>query len=316
MAASYNTIVVLFMLVTLGFVLAKRKLFTEEVGNAFSKFVINFALPVEIFLRITRDFNKAELIEAFQEILLPLFTVIFLFIFGFFVSKILRIDNKQIGAFILCFASPSAAFIGFPIVLGIYGDKGLPYALLYYVLTSLATWTVGVFLLNRDGNLINGIKTKFNIMRVFKEVLSPPVLGFLLGGIVVWIGWGVPTVFKSLFSYIGGMTSPLAMLFIGITIYQTGFKKLRFSKEIVGILIGRYLVAPLIVIGLSAWLSVSPLMGAVCLIQASLPVSNTVAILTGERKIDVGFTDAALSYSLFLYLAIFPLLTKVIETVF
>lgn len=316
MAASYDTIIVLFMIVALGFILAKRKIFTEEVGEAFSTFVINFTLPLEIFLRITRDFNKTELIKVFQEILLPLCTVISLFIIGFFLSKVVRVSNKQIGAFILCFASPSAAFIGFPIILGIYGDRGLPYALLYYVLTSLATWTVGVLLLNRDANLTNGVKTKFDVIRVFKEVLSPPVLGFLLGGFVVWMGWRIPVLFKSLFGYVGGMTSPMAMLFIGITIYQTGFKRLKFSKEIIGILLGRYIVAPLIVIGLSMWLSVSPLMGAVCLIQASLPVSNTVAILTGERKIDVSFTDASLSYSLFLYLLAFPLLIRVTELFF
>ena len=58
MLASYSTILVLFSIISLGYVLARKRIFTQDVSTALSYFVIHFALPLEIFLRITRDFTK------------------------------------------------------------------------------------------------------------------------------------------------------------------------------------------------------------------------------------------------------------------
>lgn len=310
MLSSYSTIVVLFSIIALGYLLAKKQIFTNDVSKALSYFVINFALPLEIFLRITRDFNKKELISLFRESLFPVITICLILILGYLSAYLFKVAKHQMGAFTLCFSSPSAAFIGLPIILGLYGDKGLPYALLVYVVTSLSTWTVGVMLLNRDSKLANHTHTPFDSKRMIKELLSPPIVAFLLASVLVWFNIAPPTVIKTLFGYIGDTTSALAMLFIGTTIYQTGIKNLTFSKETVGILIGRFVIAPFIVILLSKFFHVSTMMSIVCLIQFSIPVSNTVAILAGEKHVDVSFTDSSLTYSLLAYLFVFPILMK------
>jgi len=281
MLASYSTILVLFLIIGLGYLLSKKGIFTKEVSTALSFFVINFALPLEIFLRITRDFTKHQLLLLFKESLLPILIMAVVLTIGYLSTYLFKVAKHQIGAFTLCFSSPSAAFIGMPIIIGLYGDKGLPYALLGYVVTSLATWTIGVVLLNRDSELANHIHTPFDVTRMLKELLSPPIIAFILASLVVYIGIPMPVFIKSLFSYIGDTTSALAMLFIGTTIYQTGLKNLTFSKEVLGILFGRFIVAPVTVIILAKLLHTSNMMGAVCLIQFSIPVSNTVAILAG-----------------------------------
>ncbi|AQP53191.1 AEC family transporter [Vagococcus penaei] len=316
MLANYSTIIVLFAIIAMGYLIARKKKFTKEISAAMSFFVITFSLPAEIFLRITREFTKNDLIAVFKDALLPLLVIILLFLSGFFLAKIFNKGNQTSGGFILCFASPSAAFIGFPIILGLYGDRGLPYALLYYILTSLATWTVGVTLINKDGDRINGTKTTFSVMKLVKEVFSAPVIAFIIAGIFVFMGWHLPTIGQTFFNYIGETTSPLAMLFIGMSIYEIGLSKLKFTKEVLGILVGRFIVAPIIVVVFAKLLNVSSMMAAVCLIQASLPVSNSVAILTGERNIDVDVTDSSLTYSLLAYLVIFPVLMKLIDLFF
>ena len=238
------------------------------------------------------------------------------FIIGYLSSNLFKVARAQRGAFTLCFASPSAAFIGMPIILGLYGDKGLPYALLVYIVTSLSTWTIGVMLLNKDDELTNNRHTSFDLKRTITELFSPPIIAFLLATLLVILNIPLPVFFKSLFGYIGETTSALAMLFIGTTIYQTGIKNLVFSKEVLGILCGRFIITPIIVILLAYFFHISTLMGAVCLIQFSIPVSNTVAILAGEKHIDISFTDSSLTYSLFAYLLAFPVLMKLVSLFF
>lgn len=316
MLASYSTILVLFSIISLGYVLARKRIFTQDVSTALSYFVIHFALPLEIFLRITRDFTKQKLLSLFKESFFPVLIISLVFIIGYLSSNLFKVARAQRGAFTLCFASPSAAFIGMPIILGLYGDKGLPYALLVYIVTSLSTWTIGVMLLNKDDELTNNRHTSFDLKRTITELFSPPIIAFLLATLLVILNIPLPVFFKSLFGYIGETTSALAMLFIGTTIYQTGIKNLVFSKEVLGILCGRFIITPIIVILLAYFFHISTLMGAVCLIQFSIPVSNTVAILAGEKHIDISFTDSSLTYSLFAYLLAFPVLMKLVSLFF
>ncbi|RHH69117.1 AEC family transporter [Vagococcus sp. AM17-17] len=316
MLTSYSTILVLFIIIALGYILAKRGIFTNDVSSALSFFVINFALPLEIFLRIMRDFNKQKLENLFKESFFPILVICFVLLIGYFSSSLFKVSKEQKGAFTLCFASPSAAFIGMPIILGLYGDKGLPYALLVYVVTSLSTWTIGITLLNRDSELSTHTHTPFDLSRTIKELLSPPIVAFIIASLLVVLNIPLPFFVKSLFGYIGNTTSALAMLFIGTTIFRTGIKNLTFSKEVLGILFGRFFITPLIVLLFAHLFHISNTMGAICLLQFSIPVSNTVAILAGEKHVDVGFTDSSLTYSLLAYLFLFPILMKLVTVFF
>jgi len=315
-SASYSTIIVLFSIIALGYFLAKKQLFTRDVSKALSYFVLTFALPLEIFLRITRDLTKKELLALLKEAIFPVLIICCILLIGYLSSGLFGVKKNQVGAFTLCFSSPSAAFIGLPIILGLYGDKGLPYALLVYIVTSLSTWTIGVMLLNRDSDKTNQTHSTFDFKRTLKELFSPPIIAFILASLMVCFNLDLPLAIKSLFNYIGSTTSTLAMLFIGTTIFQTGIKNLTFSKETIGILIGRFVISPIIVLLLSTFLHVSKMMSAVCLIQFSIPVSNTVAILAGEKNVNVRFTDSSLTYSLIAYLFVFPILMKLVMICF
>ena len=45
--------------------------------------------------------------------------------------------------------------------------------------------------------------------------------------------------------YMGNLTTPLALIFIGVTLYSMGLKKIRFDLGLIGICLGRFIIAPL-----------------------------------------------------------------------
>lgn len=51
--------------------------------------------------------------------------------------------------------------------------------------------------------------------------------------------------------YMGNLTTPLALIFIGVTLYFMGLKKIRFDLGLVGICLCRIYNAPLVCILLS-----------------------------------------------------------------
>ncbi len=69
------------------------------------------------------------------------------------------------------------------------------------------------------------------------------------------------------------------MFIIGIIVYFGGLKNLRMTKDIAGVLFGRFVLSPLVVWLLSRIIPVPELMLSVFIIQASMPVQNSVPIL-------------------------------------
>ena len=102
------------------------------------------------------------------------------------------------------------------------------------------------------------------------------------------------------------------MFVIGIIVYNVGIKNLTLNKDIIGVIVGRYIISPLIVWLLGQWISVPPLMLSVFIIQAAMPVQNSVPILARSYDADQQFAASSLGYSVLLYLAYIPLLLKLI----
>ncbi|WZK65885.1 hypothetical protein V3472_12050 [Lacticaseibacillus rhamnosus] len=48
------------------------------------------------------------------------------------------------------FVNANTIFIGLPLNLALFGDKAVPYFLMYYVVNTVSTWTVGAFIMAWD----------------------------------------------------------------------------------------------------------------------------------------------------------------------
>jgi len=83
------------------------------------------------------------------------------------------------------------------------------------------------------------------------------------------------------------------------------------DKEIIGVLVGRYLISPLLVWLVGQFITIPPLMLSVFIIQAAMPVQNSIPILARSYQADQKFAASSLGYSVLLYLLYIPVLLKV-----
>lgn len=308
MIQTYLDILILFTIILLGYVLTRKKLFSGETAKVFSTFVMTISLPLSIFLKITESFSKEELLDLFKSALLPLMIVLVLFLISLIFRKILRVDPKDRGMFSLASTTSNAIFFGLPVVTVIFGDKGIPYALLYYIIVGTFFWSVGLLLLDKDSETITHQKQTFDLKHALKEIISPSLIAYIIGILFLLIGFPVPKVIHTFCTYIGSMTTPMVLLFTGIIISVSGFRSLKFSKNVVGVLISRFVIAPIVVFLLSRVIPASNMMIQVCLIQASLPVTNSLIVLADQEKADVSFATSSLTYSTIAYVAVIPVI--------
>ena len=88
---------------------------------------------------------------------------------------------------------------------------------------------------------------------------------------------------------------PLALIFNGIMIYTIGIRNVRFDKDLTLVFLGRFVICPLVCLGLTQVFGLSPLYMSVYVIQASLPCITQIAVLAKFHHADTKFATTAVA---------------------
>lgn len=88
---------------------------------------------------------------------------------------------------------------------------------------------------------------------------------------------------------LGDMTTPLSMIFIGITIAGVDWRLVRPRLDMALVVCGRFVVTPLLLALAVRWVDVPILMKRVFLIEASMPAMTQVPILAGAYGADAEY---------------------------
>ena len=118
---------------------------------------------------------------------------------------------------------------------------------------------------------------------------GPPLIGAIVAITFILTSVKLPTFVNSTLNYLGSMTTPLAMLFIGIAIYIANLRTVRLTKDMWVLVAARFLIAPAVVMT-ACWLYPVPeLMRKVFIIEAAMPVMTQVSIAARAYKADANY---------------------------
>ena len=159
--------------------------------------------------------------------------------------------------------------------LALFGEEGIPYVMLYYMVNTTMFWVVAVHDMASDA----GVAAPWLSRKTLKVVLNPPLLGFLAGIILVMLDWRLPMPIEASFRYLGGMTTPLAMLFIGIAISKASWSEIKFDRELTAAMVGRFVICPLCVMVCLPFFALPKLMSEVFIMQAAMPAMTNTSIV-------------------------------------
>ena len=311
---SISGILIILIIIALGFVLTRRGWFNDQSAKLIAKIVTQIALPCYMLATITGKFTAPLLLRTLPDLRFPVVSMIILFALSIVVAQVLRIRKYHRGLFESMFFNSNTVFIGLPINMALFGPKSLPYVLVYYMANTTFFWTLGVFLIQRDGNR----NAKFSLKQAVRKVLSPPLLGFILAVILVLLHgefrWLViPNFLNTDFEYIGGLTIPLSMIFIGIEIGKSNLRSFKFSRRNWGILLGRFLCAPVLMSLLVIFTGMPLLMKQVFIIQAAMPVMTNAPVVSDLYDADAKYASISVTETTVLSLIVIPIIMILVQ---
>lgn len=181
-------------------------------------------------------------------------------------------------------SASNTMYIGLPVNLALFGDEALPFVLLYFFANTVFFWTVGNYSISHDKE---ELRAKASLLTNARHIFSPPMIGMLCGAALVLFSIRLPSFVESFAQYLGNMTTPLALIFIGTTLYQMDLRHLHIDKDLVLGVMGKLVLAPLLLAVMLYFLpDVPDLMRKVFIIQAGLPSILQTALMSAYYDTD------------------------------
>ena len=217
------------IIVTVAYVLARKGWFSPETQILLPRLVTTVALPSYLFYTITHSFGRDDLVHLLYGSLFPLLSILLTFGVAWLIATIARVERRHFGLFCASFSTSNTVFIGLPVNLALFGDAAAPYVLLYFFANTSFFWSVGSYLISHDNEELRGSATLLDNVR---HIFSPPMLGFLAGLAMTLLGLGLPDFVQEALRYMGNLTTPLALIFIGICLYKMDLRHLHLSRDL------------------------------------------------------------------------------------
>lgn len=198
-----------------------------------------------------------------------------------------RLNRAELSAFLLVVMFSNGGNYGLPVVLFAFGTDALAHATVYFVTSSILTYTVGVFLAAAGRRSIR--QALIGITKI------PAIYGVVAAFIVIGMGISVPMAFMRPIGMLSDAALPTMVLVLGMQL-ERATKPDR--PALVGVAVVLSLVAaPVIALGLAALLGLSGPARQAGVILASMPVAVVTTILALEFEIAPSFVTSAVFVS-------------------
>lgn len=299
MVSSVEIILVPTFMIVIGVLLKYFNILDEEHSGLLSGIVLNISLPSLIFTNITSCTIDAQMIY------LPFISFGLSFIcilIAYFYSKIRCYSKIKTWTIILLLAMMNTAFIGYPIVLGVFGNEGFTYAVFYDMAVAILFVIFGLIL----STIFGGNRKKV----IYNGLTFVPLWAIIFGLIFNIFNIPLGYVLENSLNYLGQATIPLIMLSLGLTINFKDFKS--YLSDVIFISFSRLILAPIILYIILSLLGFRGLMFQVSVLQSAMPTAMNSLVLAITYDLDVELVSSVIFLTTILSLVTLPLIIMVL----
>lgn len=348
--SAVHIVLSIFLMIGLGMFLVAIGWLKEEHSILLSRLVVKVALPSMIISNIFANYTRESLVSSVVGILIPFLSMLVTMCAGRLVARLFRVPKGRIGVFTCMFTFSNAVFIGVPVSQALFGDEVMPFTLLYYIANTLLFWTIGYAHMRKDGNL-PAEKSSFRAIPRYlrarrqnaaaaqnpayaparaalsklSKMLPVPLIAFFLCVCALLAGASMPKFVMDAAGYVGKLVTPLSLMYTGMILMRMlKLRRIRWQKGYEWIVLGRFVAAPLLLIG-SVWLvnwtgsltglsilHAPELMRDALIIQASMPVMAQTPIVAASCGSDEEYAAGGIALTTALSLVFIPLYMFVI----
>lgn len=312
-AQAIQSVISMLILMLIGAWLAGKDWFRKSGGTGLlSKLIVNVLVPLYMLNNVlTKVGTRQKLWEIVVCLPLPMITIFISLALGIWMAGRLGIHAPRRGVFINVMTFTNCVLVGFPIIISLFGEEAAAVGMVYYMVNTICFWTIGVQLLREDGGQKSSLFSKAGL----KKLLSPPLLGFLLGVVLVILGLSLPAVLANPVSQLGSCATPMAMMFVGCILRDADWSKLKISRDLLLVLLFRFIVCPALMLGVVYVMPLPALNKQVFFLLSSMPAMTQLSVMSKESGSDVEFASLLIAVTTVLSIFMIPVYAWIVTLV-
>ena len=297
--------IVLFFMLSIGYICGKTKVFSQENNQTLSRAVIYIANPALIINTVT----SGQITGSKSYTLLIIGLSALFYIAVPIIAKLFTIAlpftrrNRKTYEALYCFSN--CGFMGIPVINALYGPTAIFYVAIFMIPFNILVYTYGILLLS--GNDAN---TKVKIDQ--KKILNPVVIASILALILYFTGIKTPYVINETVALVGGITTPLAMITIGSNLSYIPVKDVFLDWKMYVYAVFRLLLFPMAIWFVFHFFIQDGMLLNVMVVIAAMPVAANVTLISNEYGGDAITVAKATFITTLLSLGSIPVLAALI----
>jgi len=268
-----STILKLVLAVAIGYYLFKKEIFTVEINQKLSHFILNMTMP----LLILTSLNGTEIEDRgqiFFYILVGLGFYAAMPFVGKVMNRIMGITPEQRPIYEAFYIFSNNLFMGYPVCAALFGNGCIFFVSMFNLAYNLIYFTYGTVLFEgKDSN------NKKSAAEVAKAVVNPGLVSSVLAVVLFLLNVQLPAGFVEICDFVGSITSPLSMVVIGSVIASYSIVQLfKTDWRIYLITVFRLGIMPVLTYFVMTALGFSGVMLGVAVISMGMPVGTMVSM--------------------------------------
>lgn len=274
----FQTMLKLFLLLILGFVLFKCHIFDEYTNKKISALIVNVASPMLIISSIAGVEGSNKSI-VFLMIGAGILMYIGFIILGKIINRIFPFPKKDWPVYECMVVFANTGFMGYPVLLDIFGQEAVFYASLIHMAFNFFVYTYAIMCLTK------GDDSEFKLN--FKQLLTPGIILIFVGIFIYLFDIQLPSVLMDTINSVGSLTAPLSMMMIGSSLAVYPIKDSFTDWRSYVFAFVRLMIVPFVTMIMCRLLHIDAYYANITIITNAMPVGSMVLMLATQYNANV-----------------------------
>lgn len=271
-----NLMIELFLILILGYGIAKLDIIDSNTNRKLSSLVVNVAMPALVFASAAQNVNQGDLKEVMMYLGFGFLFYGIMVVLAWILTRCMGTPESQRGTYQFMLIFSNCSFMGYPVLEAIFGSRAIFLGAIFNLPFNLLAFSYGILLISKDGEEAAAFQPK--------KLVNPGIIASVLAILIFAVHISLPQIVTQTIATVGNLTTPLSMLVLGASLAEVPIKEIWREIRIYPMTVFRLLLLPFITFILMRLVSDNLTLVGIATMTAAMPVASMSVMLSNQYK--------------------------------
>ena len=201
------------IMLVIGYICVRCKVYGEKALEGICQLILKVGIPLMVFSNATAGATRADLFESGIILVFQAVMYVLLISSTWLIAKVMRLPVDRGHIFQAAFIFGNVGFIGLPLLIALFPERGALFYSLMALLDQFLMWTYGVWLTRSEQTRRE--RPAASLAQQLRGLLSPGLVSVIVSLLVILIGIPIPEDINTPLHTVGSISTPLSLMYIG-----------------------------------------------------------------------------------------------------